>query len=264
MGTAPIPARAFERGTSEVNGLSMYYEIHGFGHPIVMIHGGGSTIGTTFGRIIPILALTRKVIAVELQAHGRTSDRNADSTFEQDADDVAQLLSNLGIAKADVFGFSNGGTTAIQFAIRHPHLVNKIILGSALISRDGVPAQFWEFMKNASLENMPVQLQEAYKQVAPDPSLLKIMHDRDAKRMVNFRDLPEDDIRSIKVPTLIINGDNDVIAPEHAIKLHRLLPNSQLAIIPGLHGEYIGEITTLHTASKQWEFVLPMIERFLG
>jgi pimeloyl-ACP methyl ester carboxylesterase len=82
--------------------------------------------------------------------------------------------------------------------------------------------------------------------------------------MVNFRDLPEDDIRSIKVPTLIINGDNDVIAPEHAIKLHRLLPNSQLAIIPGLHGEYIGEITTLHTASKQWEFVLPMIERFLG
>jgi pimeloyl-ACP methyl ester carboxylesterase len=264
MGTAPIPARSFESGTSEVNGLSMYHEIHGSGEPIVLIHGGGSTIGTTFGRIIPILALSRKVIAVELQAHGRTSDRNADLTFEQDADDVAELLKNIGIVKADFFGFSNGGTSAIQVAIRHPNLINKLILGSALISRDGVPAQFWDFMKNASLENMPIQLQEAYKQVAPDPSLLKIMHDRDAKRMVNFRDLPEDDIRSIKVSTLIINGDKDVIAPEHAIKLHRLLPNSQLAIVPGLHGEYIGEITTLHTGSKQWEYVLPMVERFLG
>jgi pimeloyl-ACP methyl ester carboxylesterase len=98
----------------------MYYEIYGKGKPLVLIHGGGSTIQTTFGRVIPKLALHRKLIATELQAHGRTSDRDNELSFEQDADDVATLLKNLNIHRADFFGFSNGGTTALQIAIRHP------------------------------------------------------------------------------------------------------------------------------------------------
>ncbi len=253
----------FTNGYSEVNGLKMYYEIYGQGKPLVLIHGGGSTIQSNFEKVIPLFAKNRKVIAVELQAHGRTSDRNADSSFEQDADDVSTLLKNLNIDKADFFGFSNGGTTTLQIAIRHPEMVNKIILGSALAKRNGVPEWFWNFMKQAKLENMPEQLKTAYKQVAPDSSGLQVMHDRDAKRVVNFKDIPDEQIKSIKVPTLIIIGDKDVITPEHAIELNRQISNSELAIIPGGHGEYIGEITTLKPDTKEGDFVVPMIEKFL-
>jgi len=252
-----------KHGYSELNGIKMYYEIYGQGKPLVLIHGGGSTIGTTFGRIIPMLARHRQVIAVELQAHGRTSDRGKDSSFEQDADDVAALLKNLKIDKADFFGFSNGGTTTLQIAIRHPEITGKIILGSALCKRSGVPPQFWDFMKQAQLMNMPQELKDAYLKVAPDPKGLQIMHDRDAKRMINFKDIPDAQIKSIKAPALIIIGDKDIITPEHAIEMHRLISGSELAIIPGVHGEYIGEITTLKSGSREAGFVIPMIENFL-
>ena len=264
MEVATTNELTFDSGYSEVNGLKMYYEIYGQGQPLVLIHGGGSTIQSNFEKIIPLFAKNRKVVAVELQAHGRTSDRNADLTFEQDADDIATLLKNLNIGKADFFGFSNGGTTTLQIAIRHPEIVNKIVLGSALAKRSGVPEWFWGFMEQAKLENMPEQLKTAYKQVAPDTSGLQIMHDRDAKRMVNFKDIPDEQIKSIKASTLIIIGDKDIITPEHAIELHRQIENSELAIIPGGHGEYIGEITTLKPDTKESEFVVPMIEKFLN
>src|ERR1700750_1743663 len=104
-----------------VNGLHMYYEVHGTGKPLVLIHGAASTIHSTFGRILPVLAKAHQVIAVELQAHGHSDNRDGRQiTFEQDADDVAALLKQLHIAKADIFGFSNGGTTALQIAIRIP------------------------------------------------------------------------------------------------------------------------------------------------
>ena len=253
----------FKSGYSDVNGMKMYYEIYGEGIPLILIHGGGSTIQTTFGRVIPQLARNRQVIAVEMQGHGRTSDRNADLSFEQDAEDVVTLLKNLKIAKADFFGFSNGGTTTLEIAIRHPEVVSKIVLGSTLAKRSGVPVQFWDFMKGASLDNMPEQLKEAYKKVAPDTSGLQIMHDRDAKRMVNFKDIPDEKIKSVKVPALIIIGDKDVITPEHAIEMHRMIDNSKLAIIPGGHGEYIGEITTVKENYKETDFIIPMIEKFL-
>jgi len=254
----------FEGGYSDVNSLKMYYEIYGEGNPLVLIHGGGSTIQSNFGKIIPLLAKNRKIIAVELQAHGRTNDRNADLTFEQDADDVAILLKNLGIAKSDFLGFSNGGTTVLHIAIRHPKLVDKIILASALAKRSGVPDWFWEFMKKAKLENMPIQLQQAYLEVAADPSALQVMHDRDAKRMIHFRDIPDEKIKSIIAPALIIIGDKDIINPEHAIELFRQIQNVELAIIPGGHGEYIGEITTINPEFKEAYLVTPLIEKFLN
>ncbi|MEZ5004777.1 MAG: alpha/beta hydrolase [Chitinophagales bacterium] len=249
---------------STVNGLKMYYETYGQGKPLVLIHGGGSTIQSNFGNVIPLLSKNRKVIAMELQAHGRTVDRDDDLSFEQDADDIASLLKNLNIDKADFFGFSNGGTTAMQIAIRHPEMVDKIILGSALAKRSGVPEWFWEFMEQATLDKMPEQLKTAYKQVAPDASGLQTMHDRDAKRMINFKDISDDQIKSIQAPTLIIIGDKDIITPEHAIELSRQIPNARLAIIPGGHGEYIGEITTLSDAFITAELaVLPLIKSFL-
>lgn len=258
-----IESLNFKNGYSEVNGIKMYYEIYGQGKPLVLIHGGGSTIQTSFEKIIPLFAKNRKVIAVELQAHGRTNDRNADLTFEQDADDVAALLKNLHINKADFFGFSNGGTTTLQIAIRHPEIVHKMILGSALAKRNGVPEWFWGFMQQAKLENMPEQLKVGYKKVAADKNGLQLMHDRDAKRMVNFKDIPDEQIKSIKTPTLIIIGDKDIITPEHAIEMHRQIANSELAIIPGGHGEYMGEITTIKPDFKESDLVAPMIEKFL-
>src|SRR5260221_4408556 len=116
-----------------VNGLHMYYEIHGIGKPLVLIHGAASTLQTTFGRLLTALAKTHKIIAVELQAHGHSDNRDGRQiTFEQDADDVAGLLQQLKIDHADVFGFSNGGTTALQMAIRHPGLGNKLIIASSM------------------------------------------------------------------------------------------------------------------------------------
>lgn len=241
----------------------MYYEIHGHGKPLVLVHGGGSTIQTNFEKIIPLLAANRMVIALELQAHGRTNDRNIDLSFEQDADDIAELLKQLNITKADFFGFSNGGTTTLQLAIRHPDFVNKMILGSALAKRNGVPAWFWDFMSNAHLDNMPALLKEGYLHVASNPHGLQIMHDRDAKRMVHFSDIPDEQIRTISNPTLIIIGDKDIISPEHALELHRLIAHSELAIIPGGHGEYIGEVTTLTSDFKESELIVPQLEKFL-
>lgn len=264
MGIEKKDSFSFNSGYSEVNGLKMYYEIYGQGKPLVLVHGGGSTIQTNFEKIIPLLAKSRQVIAVELQAHGRTNDRNTDLTFEQDADDIATLLKNLNIDKADFLGFSNGGTTTLQIAIRHPGIVDKIILGSALAKRNGVPAWFWGFMEQARLENMPEPLKVGYKKVAADTSGLQVMHDRDAKRMVNFKDISDEQLKAINAPTLIIIGDKDIITPEHAIELHRLIGNSALAIIPGGHGEYIGEVTTITPDFKESELIVPMIEKFLN
>ncbi|HEX5652171.1 MAG TPA: alpha/beta hydrolase [Chitinophagaceae bacterium] len=253
----------YKSGYSDVNGLKMYYEIYGDGKPLVLLHGGGSTIQTSFGRIIPQLARQRQVIGVELQAHGRTNDRQADLSFEQDADDIAALMKNLDITKAAFLGFSNGGTSALQIAIRHPGLVDKIIICSAIAKRSGTPAGFWDFMKQASIDQMPQQYKDAYVKVAPDPNGLQTMHDKCVKRMVEFKDISDEQIKSIKSPALIVTGDADVMTPEHAVEMHRLIPNSQLAIIPGGHGQYLGEITALHAGNNETVCIIPMIEKFL-
>jgi pimeloyl-ACP methyl ester carboxylesterase len=126
-----------------VNGLKMYYEVHRSGSPLVLLHGGGSTIESTFGRILPELARAHQVIAVELQAHGHTLDIDRPLSFEQDADDVAVLLKQLKIEKANIMGFSSGGTTALQIAIRHPELVNRLALLAAAFKRSGMqPGSF--------------------------------------------------------------------------------------------------------------------------
>jgi pimeloyl-ACP methyl ester carboxylesterase len=246
-----------------VNGLKMYYEIHGSGRPLVLLHGGGSTIISTFGRILPELAKTHRVIAVELQAHGHTQDIDRQLSFEQDADDVAALLKQLHIEKADFMGFSNGGTTSLQIAIRHRELVNQLVLTSTTYKRDGMQASFWEGMQHASMDNMPHQLKEAYLEANPDPKGLQAMFNRDVARMVAFKDINEADIQAIQAPALVINGDAEVVRAEHALALSRALPHAQLAILPGGHGEYIGEICAADKHSTIPALVTAMIEAFL-
>jgi pimeloyl-ACP methyl ester carboxylesterase len=165
-------------GYLAVNGIRMYYEKYGEGDPLVLIHGGGSTIQTTFGNIIPELSKDNQVIAVELQGHGHTSDRNSPESFEQDADDVAGLLKGLHISNASFFGFSNGGNTAIQIAVRHPELVNKLILASTFYKREGMQNGFFEGMEQATINDMPLTLRTAFLQINPDSSRLLTMFNK--------------------------------------------------------------------------------------
>jgi pimeloyl-ACP methyl ester carboxylesterase len=246
-----------------VNGLKMYYEIHGQGKPLVLLHGGGSTIESTYGRILPQFAKTHQVIAIELQAHGRTADIDRPLSFEQDADDVAALLQQLHIAKADIMGFSNGGTTTLQIAIRHPELVNKLVVVAATYKRSGMIPGFFDGFQHASLDNMPRPLKEAYLKVNPDPKGLQRMFERDVARMENFKDIPDEAIKGIQAPVLVLNNDRDVVRPEHAIELAHTLPHGQVAIFPGVHGECIGEICSPDKNSKIPALVTALIEDFL-
>ena len=251
-------------GYAPVNGIKMYYEIHGEGTPLVLIHGGGSTIQTTFGKILPLLAQHHKVIAVELQAHGHTSDRNSPESFEQDANDAAALLAYLKINKADFLGFSNGGHTAMQIGISHPEIVNKLIIISAFYTRDGAVKGFFEGLENANLGNMPAPLKEAYLKINNDSSGLQNIFNKDRARMVQFTGWKDQDLASIKAATLIIAGDKDVVTTEHTVKMSQTIPNAQLMILPGSHGSFIGEICTAIEGSKMPGLTVAAIEEFLS
>lgn len=259
--TTHTPLKSFN-GYASVNGLKMYYEIHGKGTPLVLIHGGGSTIETTFGRIIDKLSENHKVIAVEMQAHGHTPDIDRPLSFQQDADDIAMLLKNLSIDKANVFGFSNGASTTLQFAIRHPQMTNKIIVGSTFFKKAGAPDWFWDMMSKPSFEGMPQPYKDAFLKVNTDTNSLYRMYERDVARMQSFPDIPEQQMKSIKAPSFIIIGDKDVVTVEHAVEMHNLIPNSRLAIIPGGHGDYIGELTTQQDSAIITATV-SMINKFL-
>lgn len=251
------------KGYSNVNGLKMYYEIHGQGKPLVLIHGGGSTIQTSFGNIIPRLAKNRQIIAMDMQAHGRTADRDAFLSFQQDADDAAALLKNLNIHKADILGFSNGGQTAMEIALRHPNIVNKLILASTFYKRSAAPPQFWEGFDNVTLSSMPQILQDGFLAVNNNQAALQNMFDKDVQRMKTFKDWSDEQLSSIKAPTLIMNGNMDVGSAEHAVEMHRLIRNSVLVILPGYHGQYIGTIEGLPDGKWKQEYAVDIIVNFL-
>lgn len=252
-------------GHAPVNGIEMYYEVHGRGDgvPLVLLHGGGSTIDVTFSRVLPVFAASRRVIAVEEQGHGRTTDRDQPVTFEASADDVAALLRHLKVDKADLLGFSNGASIALQVAIRHPQLVRKLVFASAMTKRDGAQPQLWEFIKKADFSNMPQPLKDAFLKVNPDPQKLRTMHDKDAARMQSFKDVPDDLVRSVRAQTLIVLGDQDIVKPEHAVELTRLISGARLLILPGGHGDYLGEAVMTQKETRYPELTARMIGEFL-
>jgi pimeloyl-ACP methyl ester carboxylesterase len=255
-----------DAGRAVVNGIEIYYELHGQhdGVPLVLLHGGGSTIDSNFGRVLPFLASTRRVIALEEQGHGRTSDRDQPFTFEQSADDVAGLFRYLNVTQADLLGFSNGASVALQVTIRHPHLVRKLVFASSFTTREGAQPQLWELIKQADIGNMPQALKDAFLAVNPDSQKLRNMHDKDAARMADFRDVPAAAVRGVRTPTLIIAGDRDVVRLEHAIELSRLFRDARLLVLPSGHGDYLAEASSAPADEDYAEISARLIARFLS
>jgi pimeloyl-ACP methyl ester carboxylesterase len=249
-----------------VNGLHMYYEIHGQGRPLVLLHGAFSAIGTSFGKVLPLLAKTRQVIGVEQQAHGHTADIDRPLSVEQMADDTAALLRHLDIERADFFGYSLGAGVALQVAIRRPELVRKLVFMSASYSLDGIHPGLMDGLGEMRPEQMHGSpWHEEYLRIAPRPDDFSVLF---AKKQEMDRNLPtwtSADIEALKAPTLIVLGDSDLVRPEHAVEMFRLrgggvfgdlagLPDSQLAILPG---------TTHVTIVDRAEWLAPMIAEFL-
>lgn len=255
---------AFISGHAPVNGINMYYEIHGEGpKPLVLIHGGGSTIESCFKHLLPLLSAHGRVIALELQAHGRSSDRDAPESFEQDADDVAALLRHLKVEQADILGFSNGGTTTLHLAARHPQLVHRLVVVSANYQREGLIPGFYNGFGEATLAHMPAPLKEAYLKVNPSQQGLQTMFDKDKQRMLDYQDLRDEQLRAIKAPVLLMVSDRDVITVEHVLRMSRLLPDARLVVLPGVHGSLIGEVCAYTEGSSQPATTATLVREFL-
>ena len=229
---------------AEVNGLNMYYEVHGAGRPLVLLHGAYMTIDA-MGEVLPRLAETRQVIAVELQAHGRTADIDRPLGYESMADDVAALLRHLGVGEADVFGFSMGGGAALQVAIRHPEVVRKLVVVSAAHTSDSMHPELLEMIPSITPEvfaGSPIE--EDYLRKAPNPDDFPALVAKLQQLDMEHFAWPPEEVRGITAPTLLIVGDSDAVRLEYAVELFRLLgggvmgdlaglPKSQLAVLPG-------------------------------
>jgi len=253
-------------GYAPVNGLKMYYEVHGTGKPIVLLHGAFNTINMAFGQLIPELSKNRQVIAVELQGHGRTTDIDRPFSFESMADDVDALLKYLKIDSADIFGYSMGGCVAWQLAIRHPQTVRKLIIASSVYKYEGWSQQTRSILPMLTpqmFEGTPIKTQ--YDSLAPDPKHWAEFINKMKKFVTTPYDFTTAKIKAIKSPTLIIAGDGDGVTPEHAVEMYRLrggdymvdfgpVHKAQLAIFPG---------TSHISAMMQTDWLVSMITPFL-
>ncbi|MBA3568683.1 MAG: alpha/beta hydrolase [Pyrinomonadaceae bacterium] len=216
---------------AEVNGLKMYYEIHGTGRPLVVLHGAFG-----WAVVFPTLAKNRQVIAIEMQGHGHTADIDRPLTYEQMADDTAALLKQLKIEQADLFGYSMGGNVAMAVAIRHPKLVRKLVTAGSHYGKleDAYDAEVVAQFKSLSPDNFaPKELKDPYDKVAPDPKKWPVLVTKIKKMGSEFKGFAREEMRSIKAHVMVTIGDRDVVRPEHAVEMFRLIPNAQLAVFPG-------------------------------
>ena len=249
-----------------VNGMEMYYEVSGAGEPLVVLHGAYMNI-LSMGEIVPMLAETHKVYALEFQGHGRTTDIDRPITYPALADDVAAFMDAVGLSQADVFGYSMGAEAGLQLAIRHPGKVNKLVFASGAYDIKGWQPAFLEFIPQMNVEmfsEMPALVEE-YRKVAANPDGFPAL----AEKLIQLEKEPmawEADVKALKTPVLIIAGDADVATLEHTVAMFRLLgggvmgdmgqplPQSRLAIMPA----------TSHTAViSQPEMLIAFIEPFL-
>lgn len=235
-----------QTGYAPVNGLNMYYEIHGDGQPLVLLHGAFSGIGTSFGTILPGLAQNRQIIAFELQGHGRTADIDRPLSTGQMAVDVAAALRHLGVEEVDLLGYSMGADVALHLVTAHPRLIRKLVLISGTYNRDGVHPGLMDGLADMKPEMMfGSPWHEEYMRIAPHPEAFATLFAKKTQMDQGYEDWPAAAIEAIAAPTLLIIGDSDLTRPEHAVEMFRLLgggvfgdtpaglPDSQLAILPG-------------------------------
>lgn len=255
---------------ASVNGLELYYEVHGAGEPLILLHGGLNTIDMVFGELLPPLAENHQVIAVELQGHGHTADIDRPVSFELMADDIAALIQHLGYESTDIMGFSLGGGVAQQVAIRHPELVRRLVLISTPFSSDGWYPEVWAGMAamnaDAAAAMLDSPLHQFYTAVAPDPDDWPNLVTKLGDLLRQDYDWSED-IAAITAPTLLVVGDADNIRSEHAVQFFALLgggqtdgdsggrPTSQLAVLPG---------TTHFSILTRTDLLLPVVAPFLN
>jgi pimeloyl-ACP methyl ester carboxylesterase len=256
-------------GYAPVNGLQMYYEDHNAqagGRPLLLLHGNLSTIGIDFGGIIPSLSRNRRVIAVEQQAHGHTADIDRPLSSSIWADDTMALLRHLGIGQADLFGYSSGSDVAMKLAINHPELVGKLVLASAGYRLDGLHPELMQNLEGLKPEHLAGSHFEAdYARVAPNPGDWPKLIEKINRMNAELPEYTADQIRDLTAPTMLIIGDSDIVRPEHAVEMFRLLgggvigdlvglPRSRLAILPG---------TTHVTLVQRTDWLASMVGEFL-
>ena len=242
---------ALKTGYAPVNGLNLYYEIHGTGEPLILLHGGLAAT-EMFGEVMPALSNDRQVIAVDLQAHGRTADIDRPLSYDAMADDIAALIKHLGIERADVMGYSVGGGVALRTAVRHPEVVRKLVLVSTAFRRDGwypeILAGMAQMGAAGAAESMKqTPMYQLYARVAPKPADWPVLLTKLNEMLKKDYDWSKD-VATIKVPTLLVFGDADAVRTAHAVQFFELLgggkkdggwdgsgmSNSRLAILPGL------------------------------
>lgn len=248
-------------GYAPVNGLKMYYEVHGdgAGRPLVLLHGGLMTIELSFGAVRPGLAGGRRVIAAELQGHGRTADTDRDITMPALAGDVAGLLDHLGEAQADVLGYSLGGGVALQLALDYPGRIGRLIAVSVGYGPDGYHAEISDPARHATSTRMPTagdfrQMREAYGRLAPEPGHFDAFAAK-TSRAAGSMSWTAADLGRISVPTLLVFGDHDFIRLEHAVEMAGLIPGAQLAVLPG---------ATHMGVMRRAGLMVPLVRDFLG
>lgn len=251
--------------TVEVNGMAMHYEVSGEGEPLVVLHGAYMSI-PAMGEIVPMLAETHQVYALELQGHGRTSDVDRPITYPNLADDVAAFMEAVGIERADVFGYSMGAGAALQLGIRHPERVDQLVLASVSYDIEGLQPEFEAMLPQMTPEMMlGTPLEAAYRELAPEGDFRALV-----EKLIALEHEPqawEADVAGLEAPALLIVGDADVVTLEHAVAMLRLLgggvmgdmgnplPTSRLAVLPA----------TSHTAViNQPKLLHALIEPFLA
>jgi pimeloyl-ACP methyl ester carboxylesterase len=235
-----------QTGYAPVNGLQMYYELHGAGGiPLLLLHGGLFNIDLQFGPLLPGLAATRQVIATDFQGHGRTGDIDRPLTSAGLASDVVGLLGHLGIARADVFGFSVGGAVALQLAIKHAGLVRKLVVSSVSFHPDGDRPENTEAVEALTVDAIAgTPMEQEYRAKSPNPDRLQELLDKLGQYDAGFTGWADADIQGIAAPTLLTVGDCDAVRLEHMVRFLRLrggdvngdfvgVPASQLVVFPG-------------------------------
>ncbi|WP_020670405.1 alpha/beta fold hydrolase [Amycolatopsis nigrescens] len=230
-----------------VNGLDMYYEEYGksTGTPLVLLHGAFSATGTSFGELIPFLSKHRRVISVEQQAHGHTADIDRPLRMSTMAEDTAALLGKIGVTNADFFGYSMGAGIALELGIRHPELTRKLVLASVSAKPEGLHPGVLDGIKDLEPSMLEGSVfHQEYLRIAPRPQDFPKLVERVKEMDGNLPTVPDEAVRGVKAPTQLIIGDSDIVRPEHAVELFRLLgggvmgdtpeglPASQLVVLP--------------------------------